>query len=435
MIARALRVPRVRFEPIDLGRWAIWGLTALLFVVLPLVFSKGFAITLLSQMGVMIVFALAYNMIFGQGGMLSFGHAVYSGLGAFFAIHALNWVGEGRLWLPVSLIPLVGGIFGAVFGVLFGYVTTKKAGTPFAMITLGIGELVFAASLMFPGFFGGEGGISTNRVVGDPFLGITFGPAIEVYYLIAVWCFVSMIAMYAFSQTPLGRISNAVRDNPERAEFIGYNAQRVRFYVIVASAFFCGIAGGLSAINFEIVTAENVSTMRSGGVLVATFIGGAGFFFGPILGAVIFIFFAVALSDYTSAWQFYLGVFFVLIVMYAPGGVASLIMMNLRVARHGLFGRLVAPYVALAFAGAVLLAGVIVVVEMSYQLTLNFASGSQLRVFGFDVDAAAPKGWLAALALIVVGALGFQAARRRFANAWGAVQTLIEEKFRTGATP
>lgn len=435
MTARALRIPRVRFEPIDLGRWAIWGLCALLFAVLPLMFSGGFAITLLSQMGVMIVFALAYNMIFGQGGMLSFGHAVYSGLGAFFAIHALNWVGEGRLWLPVSLIPLVGGIFGAVFGVLFGYVTTKKAGTPFAMITLGIGELVFAASLMFPGFFGGEGGISTNRVVGDPFLGITFGPAIEVYYLIAIWCFVSMIAMYAFSQTPLGRISNAVRDNPERAEFIGYNAQRVRFYVIVASAFFCGIAGGLSAINFEIVTAENVSTMRSGGVLVATFIGGAGFFFGPILGAVIFIFFAVALSDYTSAWQFYLGVFFVLIVMYAPGGVASLIMMNVRVMRHGLFGRLVAPYVALGLAGAVLLAGVIVVVEMSYQLTLNFASGSRLRVFGFDVDAAASSGWLVALALIVVGALGFEMARRRFADAWGAVQMRIEEKLRTGATP
>ncbi|HEY0878276.1 MAG TPA: branched-chain amino acid ABC transporter permease, partial [Zeimonas sp.] len=271
------------------------------------------------------------------------------------------------------------------------------------------------------------------RVVGDPFLGITFGPAIEVYYLIAVWCFASMVAMYAFSHTPLGRISNAVRDNPERAEFIGYNAQRVRFYVIVASAFFCGIAGGLSAINFEIVTAENVSTMRSGGVLVATFIGGAGFFFGPILGAVIFIFFAVALSDYTSAWQFYLGVFFVLIVMYAPGGVASLIMMNLRVARHGLFGRLVASYAALAVASAVLLAGVIIVVEMSYQLTLNFASGSQLRLFGFDVDAADSGGWVVALALVVVGGLGFEMARRRFARVWSAVQTSIEENARTGA--
>jgi len=431
----ALRAPRVRFEPIDLGRWAIWCATALLFAVLPLVFHKGFAITLLSQTGVMIVFALAYNMIFGQGGMLSFGHAVYSGLGAFFAIHALNWVGEGRLWLPVSLIPLVGGLFGAVFGVLFGYVTTKKAGTPFAMITLGIGELVFAASLMFPGFFGGEGGVSTNRVVGEPFLGITFGPAIEVYYLIAIWCFASMAAMYAFSHTPLGRISNAVRDNPERAEFIGYSAQHVRFLVVVASAFFCGIAGGLSAINFEIVSAENVSTARSGGVLVAAFIGGAGFFFGPILGAVVFVFFAVALSDYTSAWQFYLGVFFVLMVMYAPGGVASLIAMNLRVAQHRLFGRLVAPYLALAAAGAVLLVGVIALVEMSYRLTLTFASGSHLQLFGLGVDAASRQAWATALGIVVAGGLAFEAARRRFARTWGAVQTVVEESLRRGTTP
>jgi len=429
-----MRAPRVRFEPVDLGRWTIWGATALLFAVLPLVFHKGFAITLLSQMGVMIVFALAYNMIFGQAGMLSFGHAVYSGLGAFFAIHALNWVGEGRLWLPVSLIPLVGGVFGAVFGVLFGYVTTKKAGTPFAMITLGIGELVFAASLMFPAFFGGEGGISTNRVIGEPFLGITFGPAIEVYYLIAAWCFASMIAMYAFSHTPLGRISNAVRDNPERAEFIGYSAQHVRFLVIVASAFFCGIAGGLSAINFEIVTAENVSTARSGGVLVAAFLGGAGFFFGPILGAVIFIFFAVALSDYTSAWQFYLGAFFVLMVMYAPGGVASLIAMNLRVARHGLLGRLAGPYVVLALAGCVLLVGVIALVEMSYQLTLNFASGSQLRLFGRDVDASSWHAWAIASALVAAGGLAFEAARRRFARTWDTVQALIEARSAHGAT-
>ena len=103
---------------------------------------------------------------------------------------------------------------------IFGYLTTRRAGTPFAMITLGIGEMVFAASLMFPGFFGGEGGITADRASGRPFLGIagiTFGPQIQVYYLIAVWCFVCMIAMYALTQTPLGRIANAVRDNPERA--------------------------------------------------------------------------------------------------------------------------------------------------------------------------------------------------------------------------
>lgn len=423
----------IRFAPIDVGRWFVWGATAIVFALLPLVFSSGFAITLLSQMGIMIIFALSYNMIFGQGGMLSFGHAVYSGLGAFFAIHALNWIGQGHLWMPVSLVPLVGGVFGALFGVVFGYVTTKKAGTPFAMITLGIGEMVFAASLMFPGFFGGEGGISSNRVVGEPFLGVTFGPGIQVYYLIAAWCLACMVAMFAFTHTPLGRIANAVRDNPERAEFIGYNTQRVRFFVLIASAFFAGIAGGLSAINFEIVTAENVSALRSGGVLLATFIGGAMFFFGPILGAVIFVFFAVALSDYTKAWQFYLGVFFVSMVMFAPGGVASLILMNLRVMKHRLFGRLRDAYAGVLLSGLILLVGVVMVVEMSYHLTLNFASGSKMRLFGFPIDSAAPEIWLLAIGVLVAGAASFEAMRRYFAREWGAVQAEIEERMRREA--
>jgi branched-chain amino acid transport system permease protein len=423
----------IRFAPVDVGRWFVWGGTALVFAVLPLAFSSGFAITLLSQMGIMVIFALSYNMIFGQGGMLSFGHAVYSGLGAFFAIHALNWVGAGRIWLPVSLVPLVGGVFGALFGVVFGYVTTKKAGTPFAMITLGIGEMVFAASLMFPGFFGGEGGISANRVVGEPFLGVTFGPGLQVYYLIAAWCFACMVAMFAFTHTPLGRIANAVRDNPERAEFIGYNTQRVRFFVLIASAFFAGIAGGLSAINFEIVTAENVSAIRSGAVLLATFIGGATFFFGPILGAVIFIFFAVALSDYTKAWQFYLGVFFGAMVMYAPGGVASLILMNLRVVKYRVFGRLRDPYVGVLLSGLVLLLGVVMVVEMSYHLTLDFAAGSRMTLLGFDVDSAAPETWVLAAGVLVAGALSFDAMRRDFVREWGAVQADIEEQVRREA--
>jgi len=422
----------IRFAPHNVGRWLVWGLTALLFLLLPLIFKTGFAITLLSQMGIMIIFALAYNMIFGQGGMLSFGHAVYSGLGAFFAIHAMNWIGDGRIWIPVSLIPLVGGVFGAIFGVIFGYVTTKKAGTPFAMITLGIGEMVFAASLMFPGFFGGEGGVSSDRVVGEPFLGVSFGPAIEVYYLIAAWCLVCMAAMFAFSQTPLGRISNAVRDNPERAEFIGYNTQRVRFLVLIASAFFAGISGGLAAINFEIVTAENVSALRSGGVLLATFIGGAMFFFGPVLGAVVFIFFAIALSEYTKAWQFYLGVFFVMMVMYAPGGIASLILMNLRVAKYRLFNRLWKPYGSILSASALLLVGIIMVIEMSYHLTLGFGSDTRMMLFGLDVDAGAPVAWAVAAAVTIAGAFAFNSARNVFGREWGNVQAMIEDQIQRG---
>ena len=198
------------------GRWAVWGGYALAMVVAPLVFTSSLSLTMLSQMGIAIIACLAFNMLLGQGGMLSFGHAVYSGLGAFFAMHTLNLVSAGRLPLPVSLVPLAGGLFGLLFAALLGYVTTKKAGTPFAMITLGVGELVWAMSLMFPGFFGGEGGISGNRVAGAPVFGITFGPQRQLYYLIAVYTFVCTGLMFALTRTPLGRMLNAVRDNPER---------------------------------------------------------------------------------------------------------------------------------------------------------------------------------------------------------------------------
>ena len=232
-----------RFPP---GRVIVWGLFAAALVVAPHVFASSFGITILSQIGMAIIACLSYNMLLGQGGMLSFGHAVYTGLGSFVAIHALNSISGGSLPMPVSLIPLVGGVAGMGFAALFGYVTTRKAGTTFAMITLGLAELVFAMSLMVPEFFGGEGGVSGNRVIGQPFMGITYGPATQVYYLIAVYTFISVAAMFAFTQTPLGRMLNAVRDNPERVEFVGYNTQRVRYTAFIIAGFFAGISGGLA---------------------------------------------------------------------------------------------------------------------------------------------------------------------------------------------
>ncbi|MFN3564587.1 MAG: branched-chain amino acid ABC transporter permease [Burkholderiaceae bacterium] len=428
-----MRSGPLRYRPINLGRWVTWGFAALLFVVLPLVFEQGFARTLMSQMAIMIVFALSYNMLLGQSGMLSFGHAVYSGLGAYFAIHALNMIARGELPWPVSLLPLIGGLAGAFFGVIFGYVTTKKAGTPFAMITLGIGEMVFAASLMFPGFFGGEAGINGNRTVGGNFLGIpglTFGPDLQVYYLIAAWCFACMVAMFALTHTPLGRMANAVRDNPERAEFIGYNTQRVRWFMLILSGFFAGVAGGLSAINFEIVTAENVSAIRSGGVLLAAFIGGVAFFFGPILGAIVFSFFAIALSEYTKAWQLYLGVFFVLIVMYAPGGLSSLILMNLRVMKFRKFGRLLDPYFGVIVAALALAFGAVLVIEMTYHVTLDIALGPVVTIFGFPYDTGRPEAWVFAASVVAGGAIAFEYMRRRFKAEWDRVQIEIEDWIR-----
>src|SRR6478672_3252587 len=322
------------------ARLVVWGGFAFVLIVAPLAFPSGLGLSMLSQVGIAIVACLSYNMLLGQGGMLSFGHAVYTGLGTFVAVHAMLAIGNGSLPIPVSLIPIVGGVAGMFFAVLLGYVTTKKAGSPFAMITPETGEPVPAMALMIPEFFGGEGGISANRAVGKPVLGITYGPQIQVYYLLALYTFICTAAMYAFTRTPLGRMLNAVRDNPERVEFIGYSMQRVRYLSFIIAGFFAGVAGGMYALNFEIATAEVVGAGRSGAYLLFTFLGGATFFFGPIIGGVLMVVAFVLLSEFTQAWLLYLGLVFLLMVMHAPGGIASLLMMNVRVAAHKKLHRL-----------------------------------------------------------------------------------------------
>jgi branched-chain amino acid transport system permease protein len=315
-------------------------------------------------------------------------------------------------------------------------VTTKKSGTTFAMITMGVGELVWSMSLMIPEFFGGEGGISGNRVVGQAVAGITFGPQIQVYYLIAIYCFICTAAMYALTLTPLGRMLNAVRDNPERVEFIGYSTQRVRYLAFMISGFFAGISGGLAALNFEIVTAEVVGAARSGAYLLFVFLGGGMFFFGPIIGAVLMVIALVLLSELTKAWLLYLGLVFLLMVMYAPGGIASLLMMNLRVAAHGKLKRVALHYLGLAVASLIGLVGIAAMIEMLYHLQLNAALGPQMHFLVTTLDAKAAGSWVGAVVLVLVGAGLFEAVRRRFRGVWGTIQEEIdhETKLREAAT-
>ena len=418
------------FKPLNVGRFLIWSLFALVLFVAPQLFTSNFSVSMLSQMGIAIVACLSYNILLGQGGMLSFGHAVYTGLASFMAVHAMNRIADGSLPIPTSLIPLVGGLAGAAFSVLLGFITTRKAGTPFAMITLGIGELVFAMSLMIPEFFGGEGGVSANRAAGPKVLGISYGPAVQVYYLLAIYTFICTAAMYAFTRTPLGRMLNAVRDNPERVEFIGYSTQRVRYLAFMISGFFAGIAGGMYAMNFEIATAEVVGAARSGAYLLFTFLGGAIFFFGPIIGAVLMVLATVLLSEFTKAWLLYLGLIFLFMVMYAPGGIASLIMMNLRVAAFGRLRTLVASYLALGGTGLVVLTGVAAIVEMVYHTQLQDTLGHTVEFLGATLDTRGVDAWFGAVFVLLTGLGLFEVARRRFVHDWGETQEWIEKEIK-----
>ena len=411
------------------GRLLLWGACLALAIALPLVFKSGFMLSLLCQMGIMVVFALSYNMLLGQTGLLSFGHAVYYGMGAFITMHALNLIGKDGGPLMVALLPLVGGLAGLATGVVLGYVTTKKAGTTFAMISLGIGELVAACALMFPGFFGGEGGVSGNRVVGKGnLLGFTWGPQVEMYGLIVAWAFLAAVAMFALTQTPLGRMANAVRDNPERAEFVGYDTQRVRYLMLILSGFFAGIAGGLTALNYEIVTAETLNAHTSGVVLLMTFVGGIGFFFGPIIGAILITVMQIVVGGMTHAWLLYFGLFFLFMVLMAPGGIASVIAMQRNLWQAGLFGRMVPHYLAVALPVLILLSGLVGLIEMSYALLTGEGVGAgdtATQVMGMQLQLNAAGPWAIALATTAAGVALSRWIGGRASAAWNAALSTL----------
>lgn len=398
--------------------WGIWIAAAGLLLILPLIFRSGTAHTMMSLMGIAIVFALSYNILLGQTGLLSFGHAVYYGLGAYFTVHAINTVIRAGLPIPLPVMPLVGGAAGLVFAALFGWVSTRRSGTAFAMISLGLAELVGSSSLILRSFFGGEEGITTNRTKLLSIFGWTFGPQIQVYYLIAFWCLICAGAMYAITGTPLGRMCNAVRENPERVAFIGYNPQIIRYIAFCLAGFFGGIAGGLAGINFELANSALFSATQSGIVLVAAFVGGAGYFIGPIIGAVLVTYLQTMLSDVTPVWQLYFGLLFVATVMFAPGGLAHLIIMHKPIWRAGRIGRLLPPYLAALSALLLTVAGFVLMIEMAAHLTINAAEGTLMQLLGISIDTRSWQAWVSAIAMCGAGMIGLRRVSKPVAGAW-----------------
>jgi len=169
------------------------------------------------------------------------------------------------------------------------------------------------------------------------------------------------------------------------------------------------------------VTAENVSALRSGGVLVATFIGGTPFFFGPVIGAMVYVFFIGALSGFTQAWLLYLGLFFVAMVLYAPGGIASLIALQFPVIRAGRFRGLLLPYLAAAGAALIAVLGLIGVVEMIYRLS-DTSLSPQMRLFGLAIHARSAPPWIGFGLTLAAGLALLRGAARWVAARWGSIQ-------------
>lgn len=408
--------------------YGIWVAAFALIFILPRIFTSGFALTAMSLMGMTIIFSLSYNMLLGQTGMLSFGHAVYYGLGGFLAVHAMNAVASKGLAVPLPLIPLIGGITGLLFGVIFGSVSTRRGGTAFAMISLGLAELVASCALILRSFFGGEEGITTNRTKLLRVFDLNFGPQYQVYYLIAFWCLICVIAMYALTRTPFGRMCNAVRENFERSEFVGYNPQLVRFIAFCLSGFFAGIAGALAAINFEIVNSSYVGAVQSGQVLLAAFIGGVGTFIGPILGAILVTYLQLTLSDITDVWQLYFGLLFVGMVMFAPFGLAGILMLHAPLLRAGTLWRLLPYYVIALVPALIMLTGFCLLIELTVHVMVKASDGPMMSFMRLTFDSHSFVPWAISAVLVVVGYGLLRMIWPHVESAWNEAMALARQR-------
>ena len=388
--------------------------------------QSGFVVSMLSQMGMMSILALSYNMLLGQAGLFSFGHAVFFGIGGYATIHFLNLDGAGSLPVPMELIPLLSGLAGLGLAIVFGYMATKQRATAFAMITLGIGELMTTAALMFHHFFGGEGGVNSNRMIGHSLFGFKYGPSIQVYYLILAWTVISALLMLYLTRTPLGRMANASRDNFERVQFVGYDPRMVRFTQFVLSGFFAGIGGGLYAITYEIVTFDALAAPLSANALLMAYIGGSAAFGGPILGAVLITLLQSGVSLMSNSWLVYVGVLFITMVMFAPQGIMGLIAAHGPIVRGGRFGKLLLPYGRVIVPCLVMVLGFVGVVELASFLTIGAAQGKVLVLFGHKIDEHDVLPWLAALICLAVGTSWFALEARSFRRVWDGLMSELK---------
>ncbi|WP_375174340.1 branched-chain amino acid ABC transporter permease [Pseudooceanicola sp.] len=375
-----------------------------IILLIPLTDPSRTMLAVIHQMAIYIVFAVAYNMLLGKGGMLSFGHAVYFGLGGYFCMHAMNWIEDGRgLWgsYPTFFLPLMGFLAGAAAAVVIGSFSCRRAGTTFAMISLGVAELVFSGAFMFDSLFGGEQGINGDRMNGPEVFGLTMGPMQDIYWFMAFWTILAVLAMYAFTRTPLGRLSEATRDNPQRVQFIGYNPTRVRWLVFSISGGFAGLAGGMSAVNYEIFTPEALSLIPSGFVLIMAYVGGITYFAGPIMGAILLTYMSSMMSDFTEAWLLYLGLMFVIIVMYAPRGIAGIVFGFWEGIRGSNPGEFLKKWLMQLVGCGLMLVGLIILVEVAVRWSNGWGESFEPYGLHFPIDSVVT--WIAIIVPLAAG--------------------------------
>lgn len=378
-----------------------------LLLCAPFVLS-GHVVGVLTTALIAVLFAMAFNLLSGRAGMLSFGHAAYFAIGGFAVIHAMQAVEKGNLWLPTPLLPLVGGVAGLIGGLCAGYFATLRSGVYFSMVTLALAELLHAIAPNLGGIFGGEVGLTTMRM---PWSSFDYGNEIHVYYTVVAWVVLCIGLLYVYNQTLFGRLTVGLREAERRVSFLGYNLHHTKIIVFGVSAMFSGIAGGLLAFTTESINYSILGMGMSASVVLHTFVGGSGVFFGPAVGAFVFALFGSLVSDMTKNWLLYQGILFVGIMMFMGDGLAMLWLRIVNEFKERSWGALkrralLLPPGLLAVAGVVTLLELISrILNQQYSAIVGRTKAwPPISLYGLNWDPTAVATWLVPTLAIGVGA-------------------------------
>jgi len=287
----------------------------LFFIIFPFIVPYK---ALATQIIIWGLFALGFNVCLGYTGMLSFGHAAYFGVGAYTTGIVLI-----RLWENIWFALFAGLVMGGLLALLLGYLCIKRKGIYFAMLTLAFAQLVYFVAFQWVDLTGGDNGLRNIPAVPLSLFGMSIDihTPIRFYFFVLFFVFLSLLALNRILQSPFGHVLQAVRENEQRARSCGYEATNVRWLAFIISGAISGLSGSLYALYLHFVGIETLYYSTSGQVIMMTLLGGMGSFIGPFIGAGVFLFLEDVLSIITPNWMIFLGVIFVLCVLFFPSGI------------------------------------------------------------------------------------------------------------------
>lgn len=290
-------------------------LSILALCILPwLLPSKALAVNVL----IYGVVAVGYNLLFGYTGLLSFGHAAFFGAGAY-----ITGIAIGQFSVPWFVAVLMGITGGAVLAFVIGGLSTRTRGIYFSMVTLALAQLVYYVALQASSWTGGENGLrgfTVNRINLFGF-DINFLDPVNKYYVLMVFAALALWFVSRILNSPFGAAIEAIRENERRARTCGYDVERTKLLSFTLSGAICALGGTMSALHLAFVPLDSLHYLTSGMIVMMTLLGGASSFFGPFIGALVFLLMEDVFSLWTSHWQIIVGSIFVLFVLFLPKGI------------------------------------------------------------------------------------------------------------------